>query len=215
MASLRASRQRYQLQVYRLPDAAINLMNGRRERRRWLRRGFHRMTQDFLARGKMPEEYKLYGCLRPLVFEELEDMKLKDNHNPFWFPSTFPEPSRRLYSYLLEPERSKPDWSEWIHNLYMVGCPAVWTREEWLDAWRSVGSSPGWTTRVMIRFPWDIQYIQGGFCATVKFSYAAYDAFHDVIFLHPVSVVIEEDRVVEYAMDGIDVMMSFPEEEEE
>ncbi|KAJ7575800.1 hypothetical protein C8J56DRAFT_900762 [Mycena floridula] len=159
-------------------------------------------------------EYRLYGYLRPLVFKELERMKLKNDKNPFHFPSTFPEPNRRLYSYLLEPERSEPDWNEWIHALSAMGCPADWTREDWLDAWRSMGSAPDWTCRVMIRFPWDIQYIEGGYAATVKFSYAAYDEFHDVIFLHPVSVVIEEDRVVEYAIDGIEVTMSFPEEEE-
>ncbi|KAJ7584016.1 hypothetical protein C8J56DRAFT_893644 [Mycena floridula] len=146
---------------------------------------------------KMPEEYQLYGYLRPLVFEELQQMKLKDNENPFQFPSTFPEPTCRLYSYLLEPERSEPDWREWIRALSAVGCPA--------DC----------TTRVMVRFPRDIQYIEGGFSATVKFSYAAYDPFHNVIFVHPVSVLIKAERVVEYTVDGIEVMQSFPEEEEE
>ncbi|KAJ7590355.1 hypothetical protein C8J56DRAFT_888518 [Mycena floridula] len=159
--------------------------------------GFELTDNGDISPRKMPEEYQLYRYLRPLVFEELQQMKLKDDENPFQFPSTFPEPTRRLYSYLLEPERSEPDWREWIRALSAIGCPA--------DC----------TTRVMVQFPWDIQYIKGGFGATVKFSYVAYDPFHNVIFVHPVSVLIEVERVVEYTVDGIEVMQLFPEEEEE
>ncbi|KAJ7579359.1 hypothetical protein C8J56DRAFT_1059580 [Mycena floridula] len=164
----------------------------------------------------MPEEYKLHGYLRPLVFEELQELRWNNEEGLFQFPSSFPEQTRRLYSYLLELETSEPDWCKWIHALRAVGCPPHWTRRKWLDAWQALGSPPDWTTRVMIRFPRDIQYVQGGFCATVHFCFAAYDAFHDVIFLHPVSVLIEQEPVtVQYDIDGIEVTMSFPEGEEE
>ncbi|KAJ7572787.1 hypothetical protein C8J56DRAFT_904935 [Mycena floridula] len=152
----------------------------------WLLKSFaHRPSQrkDFNGYGWLlwsEYKYEFAGYLRPLKFEEFQAMLTRDRHNPYQLANRY----HKGYRYFLEPDPTESEFNVWRRVLF-----AVLTELECLGQ----DSPASENTKVMILFPQDIQYIQGGYFTEVKFRISGYNAWNDVLLIHLITVMIATD----------------------